>query len=57
MINGMRKLKLLEGKELEEFNAKRSKLFVEDNNGYFPNMLPEVEFKGPSTISKEDKKD
>jgi len=49
--------KLLEGTELEEFNAKRSKLFVEDNNGYFPNMLPEVEFKGPSTISKEDKKE
>ena len=49
--------KLLEGKELEEFNEKRSKLFVEDNLGYFPNMLPEIEFKGPSTISKEDKKE
>ena len=46
--------KLLEGTELEEFNTKKSKLFVEDNLGYFPNMLPEIEFKGPSTISKED---
>ena len=47
--------KLLEGAELTEHNEKKEKLFVQDNNGYYPNMLPEVEFKGPSTISKEDK--
>lgn len=47
--------KLLEGAELTEHNEKKEKLFVEDNNKYYPNMLPEVEFKGPSTISKEDK--
>ena len=45
----------LEGKELDEFNEKRSKLFVEDSSKYYPNLLPEVEFQGPSTISKEDK--
>ncbi len=49
--------KSLEGTELEEWNEKTSKLFVQDANGYYPNLLPDVEFKGPSTISKEDKKE
>ena len=47
--------KSLEGKELEEWNQNTSKLFAKDSEGYYPNMLPDVEFKGPSTISKEDK--